>query len=206
MKFRLLIVAATLVAFTCAPLHAMNSTRSIVIGGEVTWRTYDKVQATIDNAPVNGILYVYIDSPGGDADAGHEIADKLLKCKANVVTVVDGMVASVAFDILIAGDYTYIDHNDLILLHAAYTVVAGVVLHTFPGLHKLHENQKARYKGYLTTEEEKFIFEDWGDLIMSSEVFLERVDNDITHLKQLQENIDGHFGTINNPTRPTFAR
>jgi len=184
---KLLMVATLIVAFISAPLHAASITRHIEINGEVTWRTYDTVVDTIKTAPNNGVLFVYIDSPGGDAEAGDEIALELKRCKANVVTVIDGTVASVAFNILISGDFVAIDHSDTILIHAAYVMIGDMSFHVFPGsgLEQLHEKQKKDYRGYLTREEEKFIFEDWGDLIMSPEIFLERVDKDITHLKRL---------------------
>ncbi len=203
---KLLVIAATLIAFLVAPLHVMESANHINIKGEVTWKTYDKVAKTIQDAPFNGVLFVYIDSPGGDATAGDEIANQLKHCRANVVTVIDGCVASVAFNILIAGDYVFIDHSDMILIHAAYVRIGGMDLHTFPGLHATHIKQISDYKGYLTAEEEKFIFEEWGDLILSPEVFLERVDNDITHLKQLKGEQNGSISSTINPTRFISSR
>lgn len=182
---KLLIIIFTLIVFTAAPLHAANSARHIEINGEITWDTYNEVIEDIVEAPAGGVLFVYIDSPGGNADAGDEIAYKLKKCKSNVVTVINGTIASAAFNILIAGDYVYVIKCEVILIHAAYVDISGVTLHVFPGLKELHEKQKRDYRGYLTRAEEKFIFEEYGDLLLSKEVFLKRVDNDTTHLKRL---------------------
>jgi hypothetical protein len=199
----LIFVVVILTAFAGAPMLRINDTSHIDIRGEITPKMYDSVIGTIRAAQPNTILFVFINSPGGYAQVGYDIASALDNCKATVIDVIDGMVASAAVNVMIAGDYVCILKYDMVLIHASYLNLGGIILHVFPGSQADHDFQKTKYKGYLTPSEEKFVFEDWGDLILTQKTFLNRVDNDITHLKQLKEIQNGDNTYIINTNRHT---
>jgi ATP-dependent protease ClpP protease subunit len=70
-------------------------------------------------------LYVRIHSPGGSAADGIAIANLLRNHKANVVTVVDGIAASAASVIAIAGDQIVMCPGSQMMIHDASMATYG---------------------------------------------------------------------------------
>mgnify|MGYP003595047935 CR=1 FL=1 len=79
-------------------------TRQILMSGEVSEDLAEKIvrQLLILEADSDKPIYVYIDSPGGDVDAGFAIFDTIRFINAPVYTVGMGLVASAAALILLA--------------------------------------------------------------------------------------------------------
>lgn len=79
-------------------------TRQILMSGEVNEELADKIvrQLLILEADSDKPIYLYIDSPGGDVDAGFAIFDTIRFINAPVYTVGWGLVASAAALILLA--------------------------------------------------------------------------------------------------------
>ena len=79
-------------------------TRQIIMSGEVNEELADKIvrQLLILEADSDKPIYFYIDSPGGDVDAGFAIFDTIRFINAPVYTVGMGLVASAAALILLA--------------------------------------------------------------------------------------------------------
>src|SRR5574344_1365303 len=79
-------------------------TRQIILSGEVCKELAEKIvkQLLILEADSDKPIYVYIDSPGGDVDAGFAIFDTIRFINAPVYTVGMGLVASAASLILLA--------------------------------------------------------------------------------------------------------
>ena len=79
-------------------------TRQIIMSGEVNEELADKIvrQLLILDAESDEPVYFYIDSPGGDVDAGFAIFDTIRFIKAPVYTIGLGLVASAASLILLA--------------------------------------------------------------------------------------------------------
>ncbi len=79
-------------------------TRQILMSGEVNEELAEKIvrQLLILEADNDKPIYLYIDSPGGDVDAGFAIFDTLRFINAPVYTVGMGLVASAAALILLA--------------------------------------------------------------------------------------------------------
>ncbi|MCH5291996.1 MAG: ATP-dependent Clp protease proteolytic subunit [Treponema sp.] len=79
-------------------------TRQILLSGEVSEELAEKIvrQLLILEADNDKPIYVYIDSPGGDVDAGFAIFDTIRFVNAPVYTVGMGLVASAAALILLA--------------------------------------------------------------------------------------------------------
>lgn len=79
-------------------------TRQILMSGEVSEELAEKIvrQILILEADSDKPIYLYIDSPGGDVDAGFAIFDTIRFVNAPVYTVGMGLVASAAALILLA--------------------------------------------------------------------------------------------------------
>lgn len=79
-------------------------TRQILMSGEVSEELAEKIvrQLVILEADSDKPIYLYIDSPGGDVDAGFAIFDTIRFINAPVYTVGMGLVASAAALILLA--------------------------------------------------------------------------------------------------------
>ena len=84
----------------------MLKTRTILLSGEVNKDLAARVirQLLILEQESNAPIYVFIDSPGGDADAGYAMFDTIRFVKPRVVTVGVGLVASAGALVLLAAD------------------------------------------------------------------------------------------------------
>ncbi|OJF77135.1 MAG: ATP-dependent Clp protease proteolytic subunit [Treponema sp. CETP13] len=81
-------------------------TRQILLSGEVNKALAEKViqQLLMMEAASDKPIYVFIDSPGGDVDAGYAILDMMRFINAPVYTIGMGLVASAGALILLASD------------------------------------------------------------------------------------------------------
>lgn len=70
-------------------------------------------------------ITVRINSPGGDVFDGIAIYNILKQHKAKVEVHIDGLAASIASVIAMAGDTIHIAENAMMMIHEAWTVVAG---------------------------------------------------------------------------------
>lgn len=79
-------------------------TRQILLTGEIDKDLSEKIirQLLIMEAENDNPVYLYIDSPGGDADAGFAIFDMIRFVKAPVYIIGMGLVASAAALVLLA--------------------------------------------------------------------------------------------------------
>ena len=80
-------------------------TRQIVLTGEVNKELADSIAKQLlilDSEDNKSPIYMYIDSPGGDVDAGFAIYDVIRFVKAPVYLIGMGLIASAATLILIA--------------------------------------------------------------------------------------------------------
>ena len=82
----------------------MLKTRTIILSGEINKELAEKVirQLLLLEADGDGPIKVFIDSPGGDADAGFAIYDMIRFIKPDVYTIGMGLVASAGAIILLA--------------------------------------------------------------------------------------------------------
>ncbi|KZE91184.1 head maturation protease, ClpP-related [Microbacterium sp. TNHR37B] len=70
-------------------------------------------------------LEVYINSPGGDVFEGIAIRNAIRQHPAHVVTHVDGLAASAASFIAVAGDEVVMGENAQLMIHDAWTIAIG---------------------------------------------------------------------------------
>ena len=82
-------------------------TRQIILSGEINKDLADKIVRQLLVLEANDsekTIYMYIDSPGGDVDAGFAIFDMIRFIKSPVVLVGMGLIASAAALILLSVD------------------------------------------------------------------------------------------------------
>ena len=106
-------------------------TRQIILSGEVNKELAEKVirQLLILEADsATKPIYVYIDSPGGDVDAGFAIFDMIRFIKPPVYTIGMGLVASAGALILLAASKNYRLGlpNSHYLIHQPLSGIKGV--------------------------------------------------------------------------------
>lgn len=96
-------------------------------GGGYAAHSAKSFKQEMDNLGEVDTLNVYINSPGGDVFEGNAIYNMLkrkgTKCKLNVY--VDGLAASIASVIAMAGTNVKMPSNALMMVHNAWTVCLG---------------------------------------------------------------------------------
>lgn len=70
-------------------------------------------------------IRVYINSDGGDVFAGQAIYSMLKRHKARVVVYIDGLAASIASVVAMAGDVVYMPKNAMMMIHNPWTIGMG---------------------------------------------------------------------------------
>ncbi|WP_369404749.1 head maturation protease, ClpP-related [Piscibacillus salipiscarius] len=70
-------------------------------------------------------IHVHINSPGGDVFDSVAIHNQLKKHRANVTIHIDGLAASGASVIAMAGDHIEMPGNAMMMIHNAWTFAAG---------------------------------------------------------------------------------
>ncbi|WP_174715307.1 head maturation protease, ClpP-related [Paenibacillus sp. DCT19] len=91
-------------------------------GDEVT---PNRFKADLDSLGDISELEVYINSDGGDVFAGQAIHSMLKRHKAKVTVFVDGLAASIASVIAMAGDVVVMPRNSMLMIHNPWTSLSG---------------------------------------------------------------------------------
>lgn len=94
-------------------------------GGGYAAHSAQSFKDELDSLGDISILNVYINSPGGDVFEGNTICNMLKRHKAHVNVYVDGLAASIASVIAMAGDTIYMPKNAMMMIHNAWTVTWG---------------------------------------------------------------------------------
>ena len=107
------------------------NTRQIILSGEVNKELAEKVVRQLlilESDSAAKPIYVYIDSPGGDVDAGFAIFDMIRFIKAPVYMIGMGLVASAGALILLAApkNYRLGLPNSHYLIHQPLSGIKGV--------------------------------------------------------------------------------
>jgi len=112
--------------------QAENNSADINIDGEIVsdeWEDSDTSAAGFrddlkglgDVATIN----LHINSPGGSVFEGIAIYNMLKQHKATVNTYVDGLAASIASVIAMAGDTIFMPRNSMLMIHNPWTMAVG---------------------------------------------------------------------------------
>lgn len=132
-------------------------TRQILLSGEINEENADKIvrQLLLLEADNHDPIYIYIDSPGGDVDAGFAIFDTIRFVDAPVYTIGWGLVASAASLILLAApkDRRLGLPNSHYLIHQPLSRMQGVATDI-----EIHAAEMAKTKAKLN----KIISEETG--------------------------------------------
>ena len=136
-------------------LDKMLKTRTILISGEINKELAERVvrQLIILETENDEPIHVFIDSPGGDADAGYAIFDMIRFVKPEVFTVGMGLVASAGALILLAADkeHRVATPNSHYLIHQPLSGMRGVA--TDIEIHAREiERMKARINSLISEE------------------------------------------------------
>ncbi len=131
------------------------ATRSILISGEINKELSERVvkQMLLLEADNDEPIKIFIDSPGGDADAGYAIFDMVRFVKPRVIMIGMGLVASAAALILLASpkeDRIGLPNSNY-LIHQPLSTIRGVATEI-----EIHAKQieKLRLKINLLISEE----------------------------------------------------
>lgn len=111
-------------------LDKMLKTRTILLSGEINKELAERVvrQLLILEQESDESIRVFIDSPGGDADAGYAIFDTIRFVKPEVTTIGIGLVASAGALILLASprERRLAFPNSHYLIHQPLSGIRGV--------------------------------------------------------------------------------
>lgn len=91
-------------------------------GDEVTPKDFKK---DLDALGEVQDLSVYINSDGGDVFAGQAIHSMLKRHPAHVTVYVDGLAASIASVVAMAGDTIVMPRNSMLMIHNPWTMAVG---------------------------------------------------------------------------------
>lgn len=91
-------------------------------GDEITPNTF---KSELDALGDVSELSVYINSDGGDVFAGQTIHTMLKRHKAFINIYIDGLAASIASVIAMAGDKVYMPRNSMMMVHNPWTIAMG---------------------------------------------------------------------------------
>lgn len=101
----------------------------IVSDKSCKWSTDDKcpmdVVEALEDCKDAENLNIYINSGGGDVFAGNAIYNRLKAHKAHKTVHIDGVAASIASVIALAGDEIIMPENSYMMIHKAWTVAVG---------------------------------------------------------------------------------
>lgn len=113
-----------------AIVSRLLKSRSVLLSGEINKRLAERVikQLILLEEASEDPIRVFIDSPGGDADAGYAIFDMLRFVSPPVITIGMGLVASAAAIVLLAapGDRRIGLPNSHYLIHQPLSGIRGV--------------------------------------------------------------------------------
>ncbi len=138
-------------------LDKMLKTRTILLSGEINKELAERVvrQLLILEQEGDDPIRVFIDSPGGDADAGYAIFDTIRFIAPEVHMVGIGLVASAGALVLLAGkkEHRYAFPNSHYLIHQPLSGIRGVATEI-----EIHAREIEKMRGRIN----KLIAEETG--------------------------------------------
>lgn len=105
-------------------------------------------------------LRVFINSEGGDVFAGQAIHSMLKRHSAHVTVYVDGLAASIASVVAMAGDRVVMPSNAMMMVHSPWTIAAGNAgefRKMAETLDQVRESLIAAYQGKTSMDREELL-------------------------------------------------
>lgn len=96
----------------------------------------------------NGDITVWINSPGGDCIAAAQIYNMLLSYKGNVTVKIDGIAASAASVIAMAGTKVMMSPVSMLMIHNPMTMAAGDTAEMEKAIAMLYEIKESIINAY----------------------------------------------------------
>lgn len=167
-------------------------------GDEVTPKQFDTDLKALGNISE---LTVRINSDGGDVFAGQAIYSILKRHHARVTVLVDGLAASIASVIAMAGDKVIMPRNAMIMVHNPWTIAVG----TADDFRSLADDMdKIRESLIVVYQDKSGMGKDQIIHLMNAETWLTAEDavnygfaDEIEETRQLAASIDGQFLIMN---------
>lgn len=146
-------------------------------------------------------IKVFINSGGGDVFAGQAIHSMLKRHKAKISVYVDGLAASIASVIAMAGDTVYMPRNAMMMVHKAWTVGIGnadELRKLADDLDKIGESIIAAYQDKTGLEKDRI------DALLGAETWMTAEDavemgfaDEIEEEKQVAASLNGKNLVVN---------
>jgi len=181
-----------------------NKTGEVLLYGEisdVSWWcdevTPKQFKEDLDALGDVETIKVFINSPGGDVFAGQAIYSMLKRHKAQVHVYIDGLAASIASLIAMAGDKVVMPANTMMMIHNPWTLAVGNAndfRKLADDLDKIRDSMITAYgsRSALTTEEIKGLLdaETW---LTAQECVEYGFADEVEETKELAASIDKKF-------------
>jgi len=147
-------------------------------------------------------LNIYINSGGGDVFAGQAIHSMLKRHSAKKTVYVDGLAASIASVVAMAGDTIIMPKNAMMMIHKAWTVAIGNAndfRKLADDMEKIEETIIAAYESRnLTIERDEIVkLMDAETWLTADEALEYGLIDEVEEEKQVAASIDGGFLVMN---------
>ena len=151
---------------------------------------YNELCYTIEEAQPHEVIYIYLNTPGGSADAAFAISDSIKRSPARVIARLSGTVASAGTIITMACDDIEVGEGLTFMIHNYSASYSGKA-HELKQLQKFAEEEltnhfRTVYQGFLTEDELDSVV-DGNDHYMGSVDVRQRWAN---YLASLEHTID----------------
>lgn len=132
----------------------LESTRTLFLNGEISDETWygDEVTPQLFKDELNadsGDITVWINSPGGDVFAAAQIYNMLRDYKGHVTVKIDGLAASAASVIAVAGDTVLVSPVAMMMIHNPATLALGNTKDMEAAIAMLNEVKESILNAYV---------------------------------------------------------
>lgn len=132
----------------------LEATRTLFLNGEISDETWygDEVTPQLFKDELNadsGDITVWINSPGGDVFAAAQIYNMLRDYKGHVTVKIDGLAASAASVIAVAGDTVLVSPVAMMMIHIPATLAMGNTKDMEAAIAMLNEVKESILNAYV---------------------------------------------------------
>lgn len=156
-------------------------------------REYVEMIHRIKCASPHDVIYIYLNTPGGQINTGIQLISAMKMSQAHIVTVVEGEVCSLGTLIFLYGDEMVVHDHCLFMVHNhsggafgkghEYLASANATVKWF------EEFARDTYTGFMTESEIDRLL-DGADFWMTSPEIRERLQNFVKHLDKKQKMLE----------------